>query len=89
MLIRLAKLIFDIFTQDSFYCYCTNALVQYQCRTIISRTVPVHRLGEELAVWVRLKEDAIGSGLTEEEVSCISCPADTDVKLNLLKIYCR
>ena len=27
-----------------------------------------HRLGEELAVWVRLNEDAVGSGITEDAV---------------------
>ena len=31
----------------------------------------LHRLGEELAVWVRLNEDATGSKITEDEVNLL------------------
>ena len=31
-----------------------------------------HRLGEELAVWVRLNEDAVGSEITEDLVNSLT-----------------
>ena len=33
-----------------------------------------HRLGEELAVWVRLNEDAVGSEITEDLVNSLEIP---------------
>ena len=39
------------------------------CKFEIQLGKLLHRLGEELAVWVRLNEDATGSKITEDEVN--------------------